>query len=195
MQEPRPWSNPGRCGAGLLLALACNAYIRDALHLAKDMGGKIHAERESDGRSVHVRASNMELPARSQVGVDQDRQYVCRRDRCRTLDLHAFLLGVATLWSPTEKPKARRVCRLHVLVQPARPILRCLFPSAVQTPCHGSARSVVRGLTLPPPRLGPRPARRIERQRCPKTTCTRRSSSADSCQHSSEVRESSPLSR
>ena len=66
-----------RCGSRA--AITCNAYVRDILHLAQDMGGKIYAERESDGRSMHTRASNVELPARSQVGVDEDRHDLCRR--------------------------------------------------------------------------------------------------------------------
>ena len=66
-------------GVGSLAAITCNAYVRDILHLAQDMGGKIYAERESDGRSMHARASNVELPARSQAGVDEDRHDLCRR--------------------------------------------------------------------------------------------------------------------
>jgi hypothetical protein len=79
---------------GLGGVLARNARIWDAPQLAHDIGGKIPPERESDGRFGRVRACYMKLPARSQVCVDEDKQYLRGGAYRCTLDLHFALLCV-----------------------------------------------------------------------------------------------------
>ena len=88
-KDKRPCRSQGRPGApGLGAARARNDGVGDALQLTHDMGEEIPMKGESDGGIGQTRASNMKLLAWSQMCVDEHKQYLRRRARCRTLDLH-----------------------------------------------------------------------------------------------------------